>query len=209
MRLLPHQVFATLKDKPIFRNEIRHNNSAFSDGTETKNSQMKKPTKLSEQDQEYLNTLRESEFQAIDEFDKTILALAGGAFGVSFAFLKDIVKPDVVTHKHYLIGAWICWCTTLTLNLTSFYFSHLAMRRAQRKYQDGEKEEAELGGFYHSAVMWFNPSSGVAFILGLICMSVFVTTNIDGTKPTTSTTTAVPASSTTAAAEAKQHPGSP
>jgi len=84
--------------------------------------------KLTDQDKEYLKCLMESEFQAIDQFDKTILALAGGAFGVSFAFLKDIVKPDVVVNKNYLVCAWIFWCTTLTVNLTAFYFSHLAMR---------------------------------------------------------------------------------
>ena len=93
--------------------------------------------KLTEQDHQYLKALQESEFQAIDQFDKTVLTLTGGAFGVSFAFLKDIVRPDVVTPQNFLVAAWVFWCVTLSVNLTSFYFSHLAMRRAQREYRAG------------------------------------------------------------------------
>ena len=82
------------------------------------------------QDAAYLSTLVECEHQAIDQFDKTILALAGGAFAVSFAFLKDIVRPEQVTHKGWLISAWASWSLALLCTLLSFYFSHLAMRYA-------------------------------------------------------------------------------
>lgn len=141
---------------------------------------MKKPTP---EEQKYLNDLRESEFHAIDQFDKTLLMLAGGAFGVSFAFLKDIIKTDKINNPDLLTWAWMFWCLVLALNLTSFYFSHLAMRKAQRDFRPGAyNEEANLGGFYNKAVVWLNPMAGVMFIAGLICMSIFVTNNLHGTK---------------------------
>lgn len=143
--------------------------------------------KLNEQDRDYLKTLQESEFQAIDQFDKVLLTLTGGAFGVSFAFLKDIVKLDSVAHQAFLSAAWILWSLTLTLNLTAFYFSHLAMRRAQRKYRDGERDETKLKGIFGSSVVWLNPIAGGMFIIGLFCMSYFVTTNLYA-KTTTATT---------------------
>ena len=33
----------------------------------------------------------ESEHHAQDQFDKAVLTLSGGAFGVSFAFMNDVV----------------------------------------------------------------------------------------------------------------------
>jgi len=150
---------------------------------------------MTEEDNAYLKALADSEFQAIDEYDNKIFALAGGAFGVSFAFLKDIVTPGNVTHKNFLIMAWACWCITLAFNLTSFYFSHLAMRGAQRKYRAGERDEKKLSGFTGNAVIYLNPITGGFFILGLICMSVFVTSNLYGT--TTPTTNAATVTATT------------
>jgi hypothetical protein len=170
--------------------------------------------KLTDQDKEYLKCLIESEFQAIDQFDKTILALAGGAFGVSFAFLKDIVQPDAVVSKNYLVWAWIFWGITLTGNLTAFYFSHLSMRGAQRKYCAGERNETKLRGFTGKTVMWLNPITGAMFISGLICMSVFVTRNLHDAKPASPTvsapasTTSAPASTTSAPASTTSAPAS-
>jgi heme/copper-type cytochrome/quinol oxidase subunit 1 len=179
---------------------------------------------MREQDKEYLKSLRESEFQAIDQFDKVILALAGGAFGVSFAFLKDIVKANAVIGKNYLTCAWFFWCVSLGVNLLSFYLSHLSMRGAQRRYGGGEHDEAKLRGCSGKLVMICNPVSGVAFIIGLICMSIFVTRNLHDARDsqpaannaqaaTTTSTPAATATNTTATTgtdtSPRKHTGSP
>jgi hypothetical protein len=153
-------------------------------------------------DAEYLNCLKENENQAIDLFDKTILALVSGAFAVSFAFLKDIVKPEVVGHKGWIILAWTCWCVTLTCNLSSFYCSHLAMRNAQRKFREGIRDEKLLSGRFGTAVEWLNPSAGVVFMIGLISMAVFVTKNLNyepAAKSRSSTSTNAPAAAAASA----------
>ncbi len=176
---------------------------------ETDGHEPKKPKKGNgentgtDQDAAYLNTLVECEHQAIDQFDKTILALAGGAFAVSFAFLKDIVKPEQVTHKGWLISAWFFWSVALFCTLSSFYSSHLAMRHAQRKFKEGKRREKSLRGPFDTATLILNPSAGIAFIVGLISMSFFVTYNLNYERhpdsPPTASTNATAAATTAAA----------
>jgi hypothetical protein len=148
------------------------------------------------QSDDYLKALQDCEHHAIDQFDKYILALVSGAIGTSFAFLKDVVKVEVVRQKGWLIGAWIAWGITLTCSLSAFYVSHLAMRYAQEKYRKGVRRYDALAGRYGKAVAIMNPTMGICFILGLVAMMVFVTINIsnDGRSasgPTTNVTTAL------------------
>jgi hypothetical protein len=46
--------------------------------------------------------------------------------------------------------------------------------------------------------MWLNPITGGMFIVGLICMSIFVTTNLYGTGKSKTTATNAPANTATA-----------
>lgn len=130
----------------------------------------------SKADEEYLKLLQESENHAIDQYDKTLLTLTAGSFGVALAFLKDIVKSDVVQSKGWLICAWIGWGAALSLSLIAFYLSHRAMRHAQNQYRDGVRNN--LGGCYDCLVRTINPIAGLSFLFGLISMLVFVTNNL-------------------------------
>jgi hypothetical protein len=151
----------------------------------------------------YLKSLQEGENHAIDQYDKTLLTLAAGAFGVAFAFLKEIVKADNTHAKSWLICAWIGWGGALSLSLIAFYLSHKAMGHAQKQYRAGMKEN--LGGCYDCLVKIINPIAGISFLFGLICMLVFVTQNLvyenaTSNKPTTTvlTTTTVTTGTDTA-----------
>lgn len=46
--------------------------------------------------------------KAVEDADKTVLSLSGGALGVSFAFLNDVVGPNPEALPH-LIRAWMSW----------------------------------------------------------------------------------------------------
>src|SRR5690349_12843370 len=70
---------------------------------------------------EYFDSLRECAHQSIDQFDKVVLTLTAGGFGVSFAFLKDIIKPEAVTHLWQLRTAWGCWILGLCATLFAFW----------------------------------------------------------------------------------------
>ena len=64
---------------------------------------------MSDTDNEYRRLLQELENKAQDQYDKTVILLSTGALGISFAFLKEIVKLETAVMIHFLIGAWICW----------------------------------------------------------------------------------------------------
>ena len=146
-------------------------------------------------DETYLKSLQECENHAIDQYDKTLLTLAAGSFGVAFAFLKDIVKADNTHAKSWLICAWIGWGGALSMSLIAFYLSHKAMGHAQKQYRAGMREN--LGGCYDCLVKIINPIAGISFLFGLICMLVFVTQNLvyenaASNKPATPVITATP-----------------
>jgi hypothetical protein len=62
---------------------------------------------------------------ATQSFDKAIMTLAGGALGVSIAFIHDVApKPE---HKWLLGVAWSLFALSLLLILASFLTSQRAI----------------------------------------------------------------------------------
>ena len=64
---------------------------------------------MDEQLKEYRNWLIAAEQKAQEDFDKTVLSLSGGALGISFAFVKDIVGDQPLIKTKFLLTAWIAW----------------------------------------------------------------------------------------------------
>jgi hypothetical protein len=136
---------------------------------------------------DYCRMLMECEQKMIDEFDKAVMALSGGAIGVSFAFLKDIVKTENMTYVPWLLGAWVCWGFSVGCVLTSFYFSHLAMRLSQKQWSSGERDYKKLGGIWNKATLTLNPLGGGLFLIGVLSMIFFVSKNVTAKTSTTHT----------------------
>ena len=63
-----------------------------------------------------------------EQYDKAILALSGGAFGVSIAFLKDIAPAFEEGTRCWLIIAWVAFVAAICSSLTSFLVSISAFR---------------------------------------------------------------------------------
>jgi uncharacterized membrane protein YjfL (UPF0719 family) len=115
---------------------------------------------------------------AQQDFDKTVFAFSGGAIGISFAFVTDIVKPDAMLAPSQLILAWGSWTVSLVCVLLSYYFSTLALRKAVKQIDQGKLSKEHAGGFYDTATAWLNPAGALFFILGLIFMICFVKLNL-------------------------------
>jgi hypothetical protein len=140
-------------------------------------------------DEGYLKDLRDCEQHQIDKYDNTILKLTAGAIGISVVFLKSLISAHVLLLKFCLVTAWVSWLLGLALSLAAFYCSHVSMRVAQRRYHDGEREEANLAHWTGSAAKWGTLLAGITFIFGLIFMVIFVTNNLSnestkGSSPT-------------------------
>ncbi len=72
---------------------------------------------------EYRNHLVLAGQKAQEDYDKAVMTLSGGALGISFAFLKDIVGPGDLLNETLLFFAWISWGLSVTAVLFSYYFS--------------------------------------------------------------------------------------
>jgi hypothetical protein len=127
---------------------------------------------------EYRALLNDTEQKAQEDFDKTVLALSGGALGLSFAFTKDVVGPGNMVHTVWLFGAWLGWGLSSTAVLISFYFSQLALRKAIYQLDSGKLSEERAGGFYDRATAGLNLAGLVLFVVGMATMLIFLRFNL-------------------------------
>lgn len=127
---------------------------------------------------EYRQWLVAAEQKGQGDFDKTVLTLSGGALGVSFVFVKDIVGPDHIAQAMLLFGAWSGWALSCFAVLASFYVSNLALREAIEQCDDKDRRCEPPGGFYTTITKVLNASGGVLFLGGVILMASFVYFNL-------------------------------
>jgi hypothetical protein len=129
--------------------------------------------------QSYRARLQELEQKAQEAYDHAVLALSGGALGVSIAFLKDIVKPGQAQDTWLAGLAWLAWCASLACTLWSHYWSTRAMRRAVEEFDAGEaKRKTRLGGLADQLTVGLNVAAGVAFIMGAVSFATFAFRNL-------------------------------
>jgi hypothetical protein len=127
---------------------------------------------------DYRGLLTKTEQESQAEFDKAILALSGGALGLSFAFTKDIVGTGNITHSGFLLAAWIAWATSSASVLISFFTSILALRKAIRQLDRGTIGMERPGGWWDSITASLNLSGLFLFLVGLAMMVFFLKYNV-------------------------------
>ncbi len=120
-------------------------------------------------------------------FDKAILTLAGGAFGLSLTFIKDIVSEQKPIQICWLILAWICFCSSMLSTLISFLTSQKACSRQREIIEEsspnnGIKLDGSSGSLNKPAVWTYrlNVVSILTFITGAVFLSVFSIVNLLG-----------------------------
>jgi hypothetical protein len=111
-------------------------------------------------------------------FDKTMVSLAGGALAISFAFVKDFLRPQPPTHVGILLAAWLCWVATLAIILTSHYFSVIAIRKAVDQIDSGKSHQQHTGGIADWVTAGLNLVSLFTFLAGLVLAGFFVHANL-------------------------------
>ncbi len=119
-----------------------------------------------------------AEQKAQEDFDKTVLSLSGGALGISFAFVKDIVGNQPLIQVTLLLWSWISWGISITCMLASFYFSQQALRRTIKQIDQNEVYDQSPGGLYAKLTAILNAFGGLLFLVGVILIVVFVSYNL-------------------------------
>jgi len=164
---------------------------------------MTEENKQSDHLAEYRKWLVAAEQKSQEDFDKTVLSLSGGALGISFVFLKDVVGPKEIVLSGFLLAAWLGWAFSTFAVLTSYYLSHLALRRAISQVDCGTIYKQTPGGVFNCLTAILNATGAVLFLVGVCCITVFAGANLStkgGTNDRTKTTTSSAATSTTTAA---------
>jgi hypothetical protein len=116
--------------------------------------------------------------KAQDDYDKAILSLSGGALGVSFAFIKDIVGPGPVVRQYFLFAAWVAWAVSASCTLLSFYTSDQALRKAIRQTDLKKIDREKPGGWIAALTAVLNAGAGLLFLLGVGLIVYFVAANM-------------------------------
>ena len=127
---------------------------------------------------DYRKQLVEFEQKIGEGFDKTLIALSGGALGLSIAFIKDIVGANEMKHEGHLIASWSFWALSLGSILFAFYFGQLAYRKAITQVDNNTIDTEVTGGIFTPIVNWLNAIGAVSFLLGVISIIVFSIKNL-------------------------------
>ena len=113
-----------------------------------------------------------------DDYDKTTIALSGGALGISFAFLKDFLGSGPIDNVCLLLVSWIAWGASVAGVLASFYTSHLALRETMNQVDDGRIAKEKPGGVYTTITARLNLFAGILFLIGVFFMVWFMSVNL-------------------------------
>jgi hypothetical protein len=162
---------------------------------------------------DYRKHLVAAEQKSQEDFDKTVLSLSGGALGVSFIFLKDVIGEKLILQPECLFASWVSWGMSTFSILLSYYFSQMALRHAIGQVDKGSIHNEKPGGHYACLTKNLNLAGVVLFFVGVCSITYFAYSNTierketHGNKQTTvtskATTTASTKSSEAASATAR------
>ena len=127
---------------------------------------------------EYRKHIIKAEQKIQEEYDKSVLSLSGGALGVSFAFIKNIIGDKPIINSDFLFLAWLSWGLSIVIILASYYTSHLALRKTLSQIEEDDYESFHIGGLSDKFTAVFNALGGIIFFLGVIFISIFVRKNL-------------------------------
>jgi hypothetical protein len=113
-----------------------------------------------------------------EDFDKTVLSLSGGALGISFVFLKDVIGPNPIQSPELLFAAWVAWGASTFCVLVSYYLSHLAIRATIRQIDQDKLHLENSGGKYSTATATLNVAGAVLFLVGVVTITLFANSNL-------------------------------
>ena len=141
--------------------------------------------------EEYLLEERKSLFFAIIEqaksFDRWILTLAGGTFGLSLIFINQIAPNPKSETIGFLITGWALFAASILSTLLSFLLSqetcYSQIKDIQKLLNNEIDRSKEMPlNLFGRITKGLNYNSMIAFLLGVVFLITFATLNLLGTK---------------------------
>lgn len=112
-------------------------------------------------------------------FDKYILTLAAGTFGLSLLFIKQIVPNPQADTLPLLFGAWGAFCVSIILTLISFLISMEAQARQiqilESSFYGASHNQTNIYARWTKGLNWV---SAAFFMVGVILLVIFSVLNL-------------------------------
>lgn len=126
---------------------------------------------------EHRKELIESKNSSQDELDKALLTLSSSAFGISFAFISDIV-PNSPEYSWILFTSWILWGLTIGMSLTAYFLNVKSLEKSIIQI-DSDPDQYYRNPFnrYDKSVKVLNLLCLIGFLLGLLLIGIFIKIN--------------------------------
>lgn len=120
--------------------------------------------------------LVEAEGEASQSFDKTLVTLSAGAFGLSLAFIVQIAPKPVALW--WLYSAWGALISSLLSVLLSFLMSQYGFRRARDILDTLYETRNQESNRWNTITSTLNVLSIVAFVVGVVSLAYFAIKNV-------------------------------
>ena len=124
----------------------------------------------------------DSDERTSDKYDKAIITLSSGAFGLTATLITKIFTPLAATTSDYIMAALFGFGASMVSTLLSFLFGNWATTR-QIKHLDnhqlsGDWERSPKTTRLRYFIHIFNVASFVFFVIGAVCIILFVKKNL-------------------------------
>lgn len=124
----------------------------------------------------------QSEQSEAATYDRWLITLASGAFGLSITFYKDIAGGDPLPETlKFIVSAWAFLCISITLTMVSLQASQHAFRRSvdilDQQYESDQPDEVGKANVWDTVVCVLNWGSLLFFILGVALLAYFCFSN--------------------------------
>ena len=112
-------------------------------------------------------------------FDRAILTLAAGAFGLSLTFINKTAPNFKLDTIHLIRCAWFLLSLSIIFTLTSFLTSQSAHSKAIKNAGNAYENKPEKTNYYRKITWILNIFSIITFSIGIFLLAQFSTSNIN------------------------------
>lgn len=141
---------------------------------------------------DYRRDLLSRQLYNCEKYDAAILTLSMASLGVSFTFIKDIIRPEDAAFTCVLVLSWIFFAISIILVVASFQISNQAIKDhiniAEEYYLKGNEDFANKRSIWAGFTTGINLASGFFFTFAVIFTIFFVTMNLPQKKDINMTT---------------------
>ncbi len=121
--------------------------------------------------------------EASRSYDKYILTLAAGTFGLSLLFIENVTKGNIISDtKWCLVSSWVAFGVSILSTLLSFLCGQEASSKEieilDKEFETGKTDKSKIRERLANFTKWLNRSSMVLFIIGVIFLIIFSSQNL-------------------------------